>query len=74
MFLDRADGDGDQGRAGWFYTGDGESASEMMTEPEFVRGAPYNTPIRRLDDVKAARDLDLAWHGQPREVSSAAGS
>ena len=48
--------------------------SEMMNEPEFVRGAPYNTPIRRLDDVKAARDLDLAWHGQPREVSSAVGN
>ena len=43
----------------------------MMNEPEFVRGAPYNTPIRRLDDVKAARDLDLAWHGKPREASSA---
>ena len=48
--------------------------SEMMNEPEFVRGAPYNTPIRRLDDVKAARDLDLAWHGKPREVSSAVGT
>ena len=47
--------------------------SEMMNQPEFVRGAPYNTPIRRLDDVKAARDLDLAWHGKPREVSSAVG-
>ena len=48
--------------------------SEMMNEPEFVRGAPYNTPIRRLDDVKAARDLDLAWHGKPREVPSAVGN
>ena len=48
--------------------------SEMMNEPEFVRGAPYNTPIRRLDDVKAARDLDLAWHGKPREASSAVGN
>ena len=47
--------------------------SETMKEPEFVKGAPYNTPIRRLDDVKAARDLDLAWHSQPREVSSAKG-
>jgi len=48
--------------------------SETMKEPEFVKGAPYNTPIRRLDDVKAARDLDLAWHSQPREVSSAKGN
>ncbi|MDH4073275.1 MAG: aminomethyl-transferring glycine dehydrogenase subunit GcvPB [Gammaproteobacteria bacterium] len=26
-----------------------------------VKGAPYTTPVRRLDDVKAARQLDLAW-------------
>jgi hypothetical protein len=24
-----------------------------------VKGAPYEMPVRRLDDVKAARDLDL---------------
>jgi len=28
-----------------------------------VQGAPYRTPVRRLDDVKAARQLDLAWTG-----------
>jgi glycine dehydrogenase subunit 2 len=28
--------------------------------PEKVTGAPYNMPVKRLDDVKAARDLDLA--------------
>jgi hypothetical protein len=26
-----------------------------------MKGAPYTTPVRRLDDVKAARDLDLAY-------------
>jgi glycine dehydrogenase subunit 2 len=26
-----------------------------------VRGAPYTLPVRRLDDVKAARELDIAW-------------
>ncbi len=26
-----------------------------------VKGAPYTTPVRRLDDVRAARQLDLAW-------------
>lgn len=38
-----------------------EIAEEARTDPERTRGAPYNTPVRRLDDVKAARHLDLAW-------------
>jgi glycine dehydrogenase subunit 2 len=38
-------------------------AEEARTEPELLRGAPYSLPVRRLDDVKAARELDLTWHG-----------
>ena len=34
---------------------------EAKTEPETVRGATHTTPVRRLDDVRAARQLDLAW-------------
>ena len=34
---------------------------EARTDPDVVRGAPYNLPVRRLDDVKAARELDLVW-------------
>jgi glycine dehydrogenase subunit 2 len=34
---------------------------EARTEPELVKSAPSTTPVRRLDDVKAARELDLAW-------------
>jgi len=34
---------------------------EARTKPELVKGAPYTTPVRRLDDVKAARELDLKW-------------
>ena len=42
---------------------------EVMTEllhksrndAEWMKGAPYTTPVRRLDDVKAARDLDLGY-------------
>lgn len=30
--------------------------------PEMVKRAPVTMPVKRLDDVKAARDLDLAWH------------
>ncbi len=36
-------------------------AEEAKLDPERVKGAPYSTPVRRLDDVKAARQLDLAW-------------
>jgi len=31
------------------------------TEAEKMKGAPYTTPVRRLDDVKAAKELDLAY-------------
>jgi len=34
---------------------------ESESSPETVRGAPYSLPVRRLDDVKAARELDLTW-------------
>ncbi|MCB1684454.1 MAG: aminomethyl-transferring glycine dehydrogenase subunit GcvPB [Pseudomonadales bacterium] len=34
---------------------------EARTAPELVTGAPHSLPVRRLDDVKAARELDLAW-------------
>ena len=33
--------------------------AEMQTE--MVKGAPHSLPVRRLDDVKAARELDLVW-------------
>jgi len=29
-----------------------------------VKTAPVTMPVKRLDDVKAARDLDLVWHEQ----------
>jgi glycine dehydrogenase subunit 2 len=38
---------------------------EARTQPELVRAAPYDTPVRRLDDVKAARELDLKWTPAP---------
>jgi glycine dehydrogenase subunit 2 len=38
-----------------------EILQEAQTNPEQVKGAPYTTPVRRLDDVKAARELDLTW-------------
>ncbi|OQX31183.1 MAG: glycine dehydrogenase (aminomethyl-transferring) [Candidatus Sedimenticola endophacoides] len=34
---------------------------EAERDPERVRDAPHTLPVRRLDDVRAARELDLAW-------------
>jgi glycine dehydrogenase subunit 2 len=35
--------------------------AEAGTAPEKVKGAPWTMPVRRLDDVRAAKQLDLAW-------------
>lgn len=34
---------------------------EAKTNPELLKGAPHNLPVRRLDDVKAARELALVY-------------
>jgi glycine dehydrogenase subunit 2 len=34
---------------------------EAQTDPAKLKGAPYTLPVRRLDDVRAAKQLDLAW-------------
>ena len=34
---------------------------EAETEPDTLKGAPHTLPVRRLDDVRAARELDLRW-------------
>jgi glycine dehydrogenase subunit 2 len=34
---------------------------EARNEPDTVKGAPHTLPVRRLDDVRAARELDLRW-------------
>ena len=36
-------------------------AHDAESDSETLKGAPYSLPVRRLDDVKAARQLDLAW-------------
>ena len=35
--------------------------AEAASDPEAVKTAPHKLPLRRLDDVKAARELDLRW-------------
>ncbi len=39
---------------------------EAETDSALVTGAPYDLPVRRLDDVKAARELDLVWRPEAR--------
>ncbi|HET7308424.1 MAG TPA: aminomethyl-transferring glycine dehydrogenase subunit GcvPB [Gammaproteobacteria bacterium] len=34
---------------------------EAETDAEKLKQAPYTMPVRRLDDVRAARQLDLVW-------------
>ena len=34
---------------------------EAKNDPALLKGAPYTLPVRRLDDVKAARELDLTY-------------
>ncbi len=34
---------------------------EMVSDPERLKGAPHTLPVKRLDDVRAARELDLRW-------------
>ncbi|HHL45121.1 MAG TPA: glycine dehydrogenase subunit 2 [Gammaproteobacteria bacterium] len=36
---------------------------EANTRPELLKQAPHTLPVRRLDDVKAVRELDLVWKG-----------
>jgi glycine dehydrogenase subunit 2 len=34
---------------------------EAKADIQKLKGAPYTTPVRRLDDVRAARQLDIRW-------------
>jgi glycine dehydrogenase subunit 2 len=36
-------------------------ARECETEPEVVKSAPHHTPVRRLNETRAAREPDLRW-------------
>ncbi|MBE0416249.1 MAG: aminomethyl-transferring glycine dehydrogenase subunit GcvPB [Coriobacteriia bacterium] len=36
-------------------------AEEASRDPELVKGAPYTTPVRRLDEAGAARNPDLRY-------------
>lgn len=37
---------------------------EAQTSPELLHQAPHDLPVKRLDDVKAARELDLNYYSE----------
>ena len=37
---------------------------EAQSDPERLLSAPHDLPVRRLDDVKAARELNLVWRAR----------
>jgi glycine dehydrogenase subunit 2 len=58
-----------------FVTAMSQIQQEAEQEPGRVTSAPHNMPVRRLDDVRAARQLDLTWKptAQQQTVTSPAG-
>jgi glycine dehydrogenase subunit 2 len=41
-------------------------AQEAERNPAVIHEAPVTTPVRRLDQTKAAREPDLRWSAPPR--------
>ena len=41
------------------------------SDPQQLTTAPHSTPVRRLDDVRAAKHPDLAWRGAPSRSNDA---
>ncbi len=44
-----------------FVTAMSEIQYEAQTNPDKVKNAPYSLPVQRLDEVKAAKNLDIVW-------------
>jgi glycine dehydrogenase subunit 2 len=43
-----------------------EIKQETIEQTEMVKSAPHSLPVRRLDDVRAARQLDVAWQAESK--------
>ncbi len=46
-------------------------AREVTEDPEVLRTAPHHTPVGRLDEVAAAKALNLCWHPEPEGEGTA---
>lgn len=42
--------------------------NEAKHDPDLLKNAPHRTPVRRIDDVKAARDLKVVWKASGEEL------
>ncbi|MDD5080467.1 MAG: aminomethyl-transferring glycine dehydrogenase subunit GcvPB [Candidatus Omnitrophica bacterium] len=36
--------------------------SEVETNPSIIKNAPVTMPVKRVDEVRAVRDMDFRWH------------
>ncbi|NNM62283.1 MAG: aminomethyl-transferring glycine dehydrogenase subunit GcvPB [Steroidobacteraceae bacterium] len=54
-----------------FVAAIGRILTEIVGDRERVKNAPHGLPVRRLDDVRAAKQLDLTWPGTPAADSVA---
>jgi glycine dehydrogenase subunit 2 len=48
-------------------------AQEARSEPDMVTGAPHSAPVRRLDEVRAARSPNLRWRPDRRRLADLPG-
>ncbi|HWA12081.1 MAG TPA: aminomethyl-transferring glycine dehydrogenase subunit GcvPB [Burkholderiales bacterium] len=46
-----------------------EIREEALAQPDLLKTSPHTTCVRRLDDVRAARELDLKWTPSPTTAS-----
>jgi glycine dehydrogenase subunit 2 len=44
-----------------------QAAAEARTDPQLLHDAPTTTPVRRLDEARAARHLRLTWRADPSD-------
>ncbi len=42
---------------------------EARDDPDLVKSAPHTSPVKRLDEVHAARQPDLRWKPQRRRAA-----
>jgi glycine dehydrogenase subunit 2 len=52
----------------------GHIVDEIRDNPEIVRTAPHQAPVGRLDEVRAARQLDLRWRPKATQPAPATAS
>jgi len=57
-----------------FITAIEQIVEEIARDPEMVKTAPHDAPVGRLDEVRAARQLDLRWRPKATEAAPVAAS